>query len=127
MQLPRFRLTVRRMLVWVAIASIASHLALEPFPPRNPLVNFLVGATVSAAFGVGAARHPWMFLAIGICLWNWVPLIDHGEDARSLSVRGSFVAWAIGAPAGWYSRRRTAARMRETGPDHERDSTVGPL
>jgi hypothetical protein len=81
------------------------------------MVNFLVGATVSAAFGVGAARHPWMCLALGLFLWNWVPLIDHGEDARSLSVRGSCLAWVIGAPAGWYSRSVGAPRNRTRGAD----------
>lgn len=90
----------------VVIASIASYLVFEPFPSENPVVNLLVGATVSLAFGLGAARHPWIFLAIGLVLWNCVPLVDHGDTARSLSVKGSFLGWIIGAGAHWYSRTR---------------------
>ncbi len=111
----RIQFTLSRVMGWVVVAAVAAYLVFEPFPPDNPVVNFVIGAMVSAAFGVGASRHPWLFLALGLYLWTFVPLIDHGEDARSLSVRGSVIGWLIGAPAGWYARRRRR-RAREPLP-----------
>jgi hypothetical protein len=104
MHIPRF--TTKRMMAWTLAAAIACYLMFEPFPPTNDLLNYLIGVTLSVAFCFGAASHPWVFLAIGLFLWNCVPLIDHGENALSLSVRGSFLGWLIGAPAGWFARNR---------------------
>ncbi len=98
--------TLKRLMVWILAACIACYLVLEPFPPQNMLVNYVVGVTACVAFCLGSAGHPWVFLVLGLFLWNFVPLIDHGENAVSLSVRGSLFAWLLGAPAGWYERHR---------------------
>lgn len=103
--MPRF--TLRTMLGWVAAAALASYLAFEPFPPENEFVDLLVGATVSAAIGVGAVRHPWWCLALALAIYNLAPATDHGWNAATLAALGSITGWLFGAPAGWYARGRT--------------------
>jgi hypothetical protein len=107
--LPGLRVTLRRLMLWVAIAAIGSLIVselAEPIRPHNKTVDILVGLAVSAAFGVGAVRHPLIFLAIGLVVWKCTLAVDHPSvNAATLSVGGSFIAWLIGAPAGYCSRR----------------------
>jgi hypothetical protein len=122
--LPGFRFTMRRAMLWVVIAAIASLLVLElgePALPQNKTVDILVGLAVSAAFGVGAVRRPLIFLAIGLVVWNCAPAIDHPSvNAATLSLGGSMIAWLIGAPAGYFSkrlkRRGDSRQLRQDGP-----------
>ncbi len=124
---PRLRFTLSRAMLWVVMAAMASFVALElwePFLPRNKTVDILVGLAVSAAFGVGAVRHPRVFLVILVAVWLLAPRIDHPEvNAATLSVGGSFTAWLIGARAGCCSRRLERHRkfrgIREDLPSDE--------
>ncbi|WP_406699105.1 hypothetical protein V5E97_09520 [Singulisphaera sp. Ch08] len=114
MRLPRLRYKLRQLMGWVVIVAIASVLASEiwePFPPRNKQVDFLVGAAVSVAVGVGAVRHPLTFLAIALVLWGGAPVIDHGFNAVTLSAQGGALAWMIGSSWGWLSRGLRDARI----------------
>jgi hypothetical protein len=107
-RLPGLRFTLRRAMLWVVVAAVASLIVSElgePILPQNKTVDILVGLAVTAAFGVGAVRHPLISLAILLLVWNVVPKIDHPSvNAATLSVGGSCIAWLIGAPAGYYSR-----------------------
>jgi hypothetical protein len=126
--LPGFRFTFKRVMLWVVIAAIASLIVLElgePALPQNKTVDILVGLAVSAAFGVGAVRRPLIFLAIGLVVWNCAPAVDHPSvNAATLSLGGSMIAWLIGAPAGYFSRRlKWRGDSRQLKPDGDRPST----
>jgi hypothetical protein len=122
-----FRFTLRQAMLWVLIAAIASLIVSEmgePILPQNQTVDILVGLAVSAAFGVGAVRHPVIFLAILLLVWNCAPAIDHPSvNAATLSIGGSCIAWLIGAPAGYYSRRLkrrgNSRQLRQDRPPRE--------
>ena len=106
-------------MIWVVMAAIASFIALEvmePFAARSEAVDIPVGLVVSGAFGVGAMRHPWYFLAILVMLACATAAERPNINAATLSAGGSFIAWLLGAPAGCFSRwleRRRKSRDLE--------------
>ena len=108
----------RRLAATVVVVLIASVVVLElwqPFPPRSEVVDVVVGAMVSGAFGVGAVRRSWIFLAVALLVWAGAPVIHHGFNAVTLSAQGCVLAWMVGAPAGWVSRSVTKGRRPTPG------------
>ena len=102
-RVPRLRFTLGRVMIWVVMAAIASFIALEvmePFAARSDAVDLLVGLVVSGAFGVGAMRHPWYFLAILVVLACAATTQRPNVNAATLSVGGSFIAWLVGRRLG---------------------------
>lgn len=103
----------RRLMATAVVVPIASLLVLElwqPFSPGGKGVDIVVGAVVSGAFGVGAVRRPWVFLAVALMVWAGAPVMHHGFNALTLSAQGCVLAWMVGAPAGWVSRIVTKGR-----------------
>src|SRR5262249_33679616 len=78
-----------------------------------------VACVVAAVYGVGAMRRPLMSLLPLLVVWIVTPVVDHPQpDVINVSAAGCFLAWIIGAPAGWVSRHvtgrgggRTARRL----------------
>jgi hypothetical protein len=104
---PSAWVTKRRLAVAAVVVPIASVFILEEwhfFPPGGP-ADIVAAAIASAAFGVGAARRPWLFLALALLIYAAAPVVHHGFNAASLSAGACILAWLIGAPAGWVSRR----------------------
>jgi hypothetical protein len=106
---PTTWVTKRRLAATLVLVPIASVLLLalrEPFP-GNILVDVVVGAMVSGAFGVGAMRRPWGFLAVVLFSLGVgprdVPRFQRGDPVRSGLWPG---------PDGWCS-----GRMGYSNPD----------
>ena len=100
-------------MVWVVIAAIASVMVSEiwsPIPPSSEHLDFMIGAAVSVAVGMGAARHPLRFLVIAVVIWLPVPVLDHGFNSVTLSAQGGALSWMIGTSWGWLSRGLREAR-----------------
>ncbi len=110
---PTEQLSLRQWMAVAVVVPIVSILVLElwqPFPPGSKVVDVVVGAVVSGAFGVGAVRRPWVFLAVALVVWAGAPVMHHGFNAVTLSAEGCVLAWIVGAPAGWVSRSVTKGR-----------------
>jgi hypothetical protein len=111
MRRPHARITVRRIMAWVAVAALVSLAATNPdrhdgITDRRVVVP--VASVVAAVYGVGAMRRPLAFLWPLVAVWIATPRVDHPHpDVVNLSAGGCFLGWIIGAPAGWISRRFT--------------------
>jgi hypothetical protein len=117
--LPLAWVTKRRLAMAAVAVPTASVFVLEEwhfFPPGGP-PDIVAAAIASAAFGVGAARRPWLFLALALLVYATAPVVHDGFNAASLSAGACILAWLIGAPAGWVSRR--LAKRKPT-PDADR-------
>ncbi len=114
MKLPRVRLTVRWMMMAVAVAALVSLVASNPYHYdgiTDRRVVIPVASVVSAVYGLGTTRRPLMFLVPLLAVWIATPQVDHPRlDVINVSAGGCFLGWIIGAPAGWISRRLTRAR-----------------
>jgi hypothetical protein len=102
------RFTVRRIMVSVAVAGLASLAALgvcREYASTDERIVILVASVVAGAFGLGAMRRPLVFLAPLLVVWLITPSVDHpGIDVINLSAGGCFLGWIIGAPVGCLSR-----------------------
>ena len=110
------RLTVRRMVVAVAIvtglvtglAVVDSQILHTPQP-----VYVAVSASVAALFALGGMRHPWFFLAVVVALYVVLPT-TFDSSGHDMFVGCYFLGWAFGSLAGWIIRnlssRKTTSR-----------------
>lgn len=114
---PIGRLSLRRWMTVAVAVPTAAVLALELLEPflLGSEVDVVVSVVVSGAFGVGAARRPWLFLAIALVVWAGAPVMHHGFNAVTLSAQGCLLAWMVGAPAGWVSRHVPIGGKRSPG------------
>lgn len=111
MRLPRVRITVRRMMAAVAVAAWVLLVATNAYRHggiTDKRVVLPVACAVAAVYGLGAMRRPLAFLGPLAVLWVATPQVDHPTpDVINVSTGSCFLAWIIGAPAGWISRRFT--------------------
>lgn len=114
----------RRLAMTLVLApAVALYLFEQITPPMFPgfLGPFdLVAAPVLlATLGLGAMRRPWVFLALAILLWITAPVIFHAFNTPSLVGQFSWMAWVVGATAGYLSRPSAPARGIENEAEAE--------
>lgn len=135
MRLARVRITVRRIMTAVAIAAFVSLIASNPYRHNgvtDKRVVIPVASFVAAIYGIGAMRHPFVFLAPLLAAWILTPQVDHPSfDIINVSAIGCFLGWLIGVPAGWISKcfgtrqLYTKSASDRSGPDELHKKTVG--
>ena len=115
-------------MIAIAVAALFSLVVLNPYRHdgiTDKRVVTPVASVVAAVYGVGAMRRPLMFLLPLLIVWIATPAVDHPHpDVISVSAGGCYLAWIIGAPAGWMSRhitRRGGGRAASR-PNRPRDT-----
>jgi hypothetical protein len=105
-------MTMRRWMVAVTVAALVSLVASNPYRHdgiTDKRVVIPVASVVAAVYGVGAMRRPLVFLLPLLIVWIATPGVDHPHpDVINISAAGCYLAWIIGASAGWMSRHVTA-------------------
>jgi hypothetical protein len=107
--MPLFRFWPERLMVAVSVAVLvflAKGLAGWHDGITDKRVVIPVAAVVASVYGAGSMRRPLMFLW-PLVVWVACPeAVDHpSPDLINGVAAGCFVAWIIGAPAGWIARR----------------------
>ena len=72
------------------------------FPPQDKLLHFIVGATISASFGM--AGHPAMGVAASLVVGAGKEVFDYFHPATHTTDIWDFVATALGGVAGFVMR-----------------------
>jgi hypothetical protein len=121
-------MTMRRWMIAIAVAALVSLVVSNPYRHDGITDNRVVipvASGVAAVYGVGAMRRPLMFLLPLLIVWIATPAVDHPHlDVINVSVCGCYLAWIIGAPAGWMSRHITgrAGGRAACRPNRPRDT-----
>jgi hypothetical protein len=104
-------MTTRWWMIAVAVTALVLLVALNPYRHdgiTDKRVVIPVASVVAAVYGVGAIRRPWMFLLPLLIVQIATPGVDHPHpDVINVSAAGCYLAWIIGAPAGWVARHVT--------------------
>ncbi len=108
------RMTTRWWMVAVAVAAFVSLVVSNPYRHdgiTDKRVVIPVASAVAAVYGVGAMRRPLMFLLPLLIVQIATPAVDHPHlDVINVSAGSCYLAWIIGAPAGWMTRHITGRR-----------------
>jgi hypothetical protein len=97
----------------VLVAALISLVATNPYRHdgiTDRSVVIPVASVVAALYGVGSMRRPLAFLLPLLAVWIVTPQVDHPTpDVINVSAGACFLAWIIGAPLGWITRRLIGA------------------
>ena len=104
------RMTIRRWMIITAIAAVLCWATLNA-PLYGPVA---VMTAFGGLFGLGAMRHPWLFLAFAISLRVCLPTV-YDSSAHDYFHGCYQIGWFMGAIAGMFVRmvRRRVGRRPE--------------